>query len=159
MTKPFIYSNLNGLNTILGDGFIVFDCAVPLEHQLAALSDMPATPRWDVPVVGVEGPLEGLLDEGKTFPEDSQGAALLYYWALSRCSMMVAALDGVVPPEIQLASMAGIPILGVTMRHVQHPVVHSVLAATVAPNQGVIRALVNALVLSVSVRSDSEGTV
>lgn len=76
-------------------------------------------------------------------PEDSHRASIIRYYVLARSSAFLVHLDvGVNSPEMMLASLAGIPIVGVSERYVFSPQVINLVDILVKPQREFIVAAI-----------------
>lgn len=158
-----IFPNLPALVGLTSEGpktceLKFFDSVLTLWAQpeiVSALKAFDGKPRrlfMDVVELGFGEFLDKIgLPEGVT-PSDWFRASMLRYFVLARSEVVLYHVDSnVQAPEIMLANMADIPIVGVSERYSMEPVLRSLLHVILNPHVHTIIGVLEALV---SLRSD-----
>jgi len=166
-TKPqplIVYTNFPGLPLMIGavaqEEWVVTGSAflrrpiTPVLHGVDPLATGDTLPLLDRQIVKHGLPIEGTdlhwdaLRERLRLREDevplsSSSLALRAYWALARCDIMLIWDNPDTPAMgilamMQVASIANMPIVMVSNRAEQDPVIHSMLAGTIVPNRRLV---------------------
>jgi hypothetical protein len=124
-------------------------------------------PHWNFPDVPPKNTGEGLFPEEVALgyeeflakievgngnaPEDAHRASLIRYYMLARSSAFLIHLDaGVNSPEMMLAHLSGIPIIGISERYIFSPQVMSIVDILVKPRRELIIAAIHGVLSSAS---------
>ena len=104
------------------------------------------SPFPDVISLDVESFLEGLQLAPDDIPQDSERAQYLRFYVLARSSCLLVHLDMGIPcPEMMIANLVGIPVIGVSERHSMSPMVRGCVDVIVNPVRANILAVVRSM--------------